>query len=421
MTTLRLELEKNGYTITEDECRADYVIVNTCSVTSFTESKTRRLLASISASAPQARILVTGCLAQQKPEEIREYKNVEWVVGNTFKNDILSILQKDRGVYHIGFDKYSGQEFRIPEAQITQPESDQLSRRTRFPIKIQEGCNFRCSYCIVPSLRGPSRSASSDQILDVCKSAIAAGYKELILTGTHIGQFGRAKSDSLTALVKQIISIEGNFRVRLSSLDPRDLNSELLELIGGDSRVCDHLHVSLQSLSEKVLRGMNRPYENLNELINQLVSFRERFPSAGLGTDLIVGFPGESQADFEVTLNNVRKINFSYAHIFRYSKRPGTPAASFPDQISEKEKTSRSAILRSAIEESRIRFIDASRSFTKKIIVESENPVRGLTSNYLHVEIKNTKGVRNTWLDVMVISNSQDRYCQAQPVTCEVV
>jgi threonylcarbamoyladenosine tRNA methylthiotransferase MtaB len=417
MSTLRSQLEKNGYIIIENIEDADIVIVNTCAVTSFTETKTRKLLLGISSSAPAARILVTGCLAQQKPEELKELPNVQWIVGNLFKNDIVDIINKENGVFHSSLDNVSSESLSLDNVTVVPLENDADGfSRTRFPVKIQEGCNFRCSYCIVPSLRGASRSASGDSIVAVCKKAIDAGYKELVLTGTHIGQFGDSNTESLLDLLNKMVVLDGDFRIRLTSLDPRDINDELLQIIGGHPKICDHLHVSLQSLSGPVLKGMHRPYVNLETLIQKIINFRNTFPYAGLGTDLIVGFPGEKDDHFNETLENVKRIQFSYAHIFRYSIRPQTIAATLPEQVPEIEKTRRSDILRAVIDDSRKKFLQNSKGILKRIIVESENPLRGLTSNYIHVEVQNTECRRNTWLNISVISDNPGRYCLAQPV-----
>lgn len=412
MVTLRIQLEKNGYAFTDSVHDADYIIVNSCAVTASTESKTRRLLSALSSSAPQAKILITGCLAQQKPSELKSLLNVHWVVGNTFKNDIVSIISHDDGVFHDTFSNPVSI-LDLDTSDVATPFDE--NGKTRFPLKIQEGCNFRCSYCIVPSLRGPSRSASFESVLELGKKAVAAGYKELVFTGTHIGQFG-GNDYTLERLLKEMCRLDGDFRVRLSSLDPRDVSDELLDLIISNERICDHLHISFQSLSPKVLELMKRPYQNLPALLQRLKDFRIALPDAGIGADFIVGHPGETEPDFQDSVDMIRTVEFSYAHIFRYSVRPGTDAAMMPEQVTESVKTSRSEILQTVIDESRIGFLKKIDGITKKIIVESENPVRGLTSNYIHVEIPLCKASRNEWLTVRLKPLTQGRYCLAEPV-----
>jgi threonylcarbamoyladenosine tRNA methylthiotransferase MtaB len=419
MATLRFQLEKEGFEVIDSVEDANFVVINSCAVTAGTETKTRRLLSTIASASADAKILITGCLAQQKPDELKAIPNVHWVVGNTYKNDILSIMQNEQGIFHSSFE--SQKLDLLPLDTVDVNALGVKGTKTRFPIKIQEGCDFSCSYCIVPALRGPSRSAHGEAVLKLFKQAICAGYKEIVLTGTHIGQYGKGCDETIVNLLRNILTFEGDFRIRLTSLDPRDLSDELLELFVSNDRLCDHLHVSLQSLSYEVLEKMNRPYENLEEILKRLINFKKMLPNAGIGVDLIVGHPGESEENFYETINNVQKIGFSYAHIFRYSMRPGTAAATLPEQVTETEKTSRSIILRDAIEMGRSAFIKKMVGITKRIIVESELPVRGLTSNYLHVEIPDFKALRNTWLDVSVSGDVQGRYFLAEPVMCEVV
>lgn len=411
---MRFRLLQQGYRIVDDLQDAQLIIINTCTVTSSTESKTKRLIKAISGQNPSAKILLTGCLAQQKPSELKNLNSVFWVVGNTEKDQIPFILENDGGIFQHPFSldipQLSIKTCQIPSAKV------QAGFKTRFPLKIQEGCNNCCSYCIVPSVRGPSRSAEFSHVLSAFCSAVTAGFKEIVLTGTHIGQFAKEQNESLLELLKEIISIDGDFRVRLSSLDPRDLSDEILQLVGSNKKICDHLHISVQSFSEKVLRTMNRPYSDVDQLVRSLSAFRRSFPSAGLGADFIVGFPGETNKDFELTMERVSIVGFSYAHIFRFSARPGTSAASMPEQISDSVKSNRSNQLRMLINQSRGEFLNKNRTVSKKIIVESESPVRGLTSNYIHVEIPGLSRDSNSWMDVKVHETINGRFHLAQPV-----
>ncbi len=411
---MRFTLLLQGYRIVDDLQEAQIIIINTCTVTASTESKTKRLIKAISDQNPSAKILLTGCLAQQKPSELKDLDSVFWVVGNTEKDQILSILEKGGGIFQHSFSHEIAQ-LSIKTSLIPSAK-DQAGFRTRFPLKIQEGCNYRCSYCIVPSVRGPSRCAEFAHVLSAFGSAVEAGFKEIVLTGTHIGQFAKEQNESLLELLREIISIDGDFRVRLSSLDPRDLSDEILQLVGSNKKICDHLHISVQSFSEKVLRAMERPYSDVDKLVSRLSAFRRSFPSAGLGADFIVGFPGETSRDFELTMERVSMVGFSYAHIFRFSARPGTSAISLTGKISDTVKSNRSNDLRKLINLSRDDFINKNRTVSKKIIVESESPVRGLTSNYIHVEIPGLRRDCNSWLDVKVDETVNGRFHLAQPV-----
>jgi threonylcarbamoyladenosine tRNA methylthiotransferase MtaB len=265
-------------------------------------------------------------------------------------------------------------------------------------------------------LRGPARSWKCNQVVDLCRNAIHEGYKEIVLTGTHIGQFRDRDGDGFLQLLKKIISIDGDFRVRLSSLDPRDLTEELLELVGAHPRVCNHLHISVQHFDNKILNAMQRGDTNSQGTVSLLKKFRSSFPFAGLGADFIVGFPGETQQQFNYLLKTVEECAFSYAHVFRFSSRPGTVAEALPDKVTETIKMDRSESLREAITISRKEFLHRCSSIPHRIIVESERPLRGLTANYLHVQIDSGSAKHNSWLDVKINGIENSRYCLATAV-----
>ena len=399
MDALAFRLVEQGLRVVERIDEADLVIVNTCSVTAVTEAKTRRFLRQVSRSAPEAGICVTGCLAQQKAHELKRQPNVRWVVGNALKDDIPRIIAHEKyGVFWQPLTSNRPSSLKIPAAPIFY----NVARRTRFSIKVQEGCDFRCAYCIVPLLRGGCRSAPLAEVHTACLKAIDAGFKEIVLTGTHIGQYRDAEGEGLTSLIESIIAIPGDYRVRLSSLDPRDLSAGLVDLVATDPRLCRHLHVSVQSLSQKVIESMGRGAADSASITETLRDARRKFPELGIGGDFIVGFPGETDASFEETLDRVEKIGFSYGHVFRYSKRPMTAAAEFPGQIDEKEKRRRAERLRAVLDGCRLAFIESCASSVQRIVVEVEEPLCGLSSNYLHIVATGAKVPRNSWCTVMI-------------------
>jgi len=406
MSALRAELLHIGFSVVDKVADAGIIILNTCSVTSFTESKTKRLINSLSREAPNARILVTGCFAQQHGESLLKYTNVEWVVGNGDKHRIVDIIKSKNGIYLSDINSDNGF---LGNDTVLGP--DEIGR-TRFSIKIQEGCDYRCAYCIVPSLRGRSRSAPMDRLTDIFKRAVDKGYKEIVLTGTHIGQY----QYGLEHLLDEFLKISGDYRIRLSSLDPRDLTDSLVALIGAGGRICDHLHVSVQSLCADVLSRMERPHMDIDALAGRLREFRVRYPYAGLGADFIVGHPGETDAMFEVTLRRAAETGFSYGHVFRYSRRGGTKSAQMPDQISESVKTSRSAALRAALEESREKFLSAQFGHPLNIIVENKNPIRGVGGNYIKVEIPKISAPKNSWMRVTLLTGGVG-YCMGKKLS----
>jgi threonylcarbamoyladenosine tRNA methylthiotransferase MtaB len=438
---LRAEFLSLGYSVVDDIEKADVVVVNTCSVTLHAESKTRRFIRSLSSAAPAAKILVTGCFAQQHGVLIQKYPGVEWVVGNADKHRIPSIIAASgSGAYLSDIDTGSPVFW---SDNVTDPTA---SGRTRFSLKIQEGCDFRCAYCVVPMLRGPSRSAPKGRLVDTFKKAVDKGYKEIVLTGTHIGQYsqfiggdcisaveltddaavaefnvnqcGRSQSGEqkggLEALLTEFLKVGGDYRIRLSSVDPRDLTDTLMAMVGENPRVCDHLHVSVQSMCAEVLSRMDRPYGDLDLLTERLRGFREKYPAAGLGADFVVGHPGESDAMFEATLRGVGAVGFTYGHVFRYSKRLGTKSAKMPGQIAESVKKRRSAALLELLRKSRENFLSLLFACPLYIIVESEGPVVGVSGNYIRVEVPGVMATRNTWMRVVVTGERRGGYCVAE-------
>ncbi len=420
MTALSARLAEEGYQVVDVTGEAQIIILNTCSVTGATESKTRRFLKTLSDAAPQAKICVTGCLAQQDPEMLLQSKGVSWVVGNSCKNNIAQLLRTSPGGIHTTVLSDTASHALEVATTVAAPDAPG-NQRTRFSVKIQEGCDFHCSYCIVPHLRGPSRSARQEEVVAVCRKAITLGYKELILTGTHIGQFTDGGGEGLAVLLEKLIGISGDFRIRLSSLDPRDCTDELLGLVGASGKICDHVHVSLQSCSPGILAAMQRPVDATLACLERLKNFRRNYPLTGIGADLIVGFPGETTGAFEETTGATEALELSYAHVFRFSPRPGTAAACMTNTVPEPEKTTRSAILRDLVGKSRSHFIKKIEPVPQRIIVESVFPVRGLTSNFLHVELPGGEVNCNTWMEVTVrAAPLHGRYCPAQPVLHKV-
>lgn len=410
MTGLSAALESAGYQIIEDADQADIIVVNTCSVTGTAESKTKRLIKSLAKAHPEAGVLVTGCLAQQMPEELGRIRGIRWVVGNACKKDIVSIIESGRtGIFHAPLTKGD-----IPPAVfhacIDTPAAKK--NRTRFHLKIQEGCALQCSYCIVPLLRGPSRSLPHGQVLETEERAIQAGYKEIVITGTHIGQYKSGAGYGLIDLVNDMVRVSGEYRIRLSSLDPRECTEELLDRIRKEPKLCKHLHISVQSFSQPVLERMHRKYHEYDAFLERLAAFRAVCPDAGIGGDFIVGFPQETREMFETTLNAVTAIGFSYGHVFRFSPRPLTAAARMDGQVDEKVKTERGAVLRVCLQKLRAGFIGRQLGTTAHtIIVEREMPAEGMTSNYIRVKIPGTRAPRNTWQQVVLSEYNQEKNC----------
>ena len=397
LAVLQSALQTDNYSIVDDMVDADIVIVNSCTVTAHTEKKTRRLLQTIRKKYPDKKIMVTGCLAQQSPTLLRQ-ESADWVVGNTYKYDIPAIIANNQaGVFHAAVNGSSACLTMAPVYAYTAQ-----SPRVRLTIKIQEGCNHACAYCIVPQVRGTARSAVLTAISETVRRAVDLGYRELVLSGTHIGQYvDEASGTRLDEMVASLSEINGDFRIRLSSLDPRELSDNLLDLIAHHPRICRHLHVSLQHLSADVLRGMGRFSDQDEQSFERLTLFRQQYPNVGLGADLMVGFPGETERDFELLCQGVGALRLSYAHVFKYSCRPGTAAMQMDDQVPEELKTMRSLVLKSGVAHSRAQFMCGCLGMSERILSETMQPVSGLTSNYLRLTLPEN-GTKNCWHDVII-------------------
>ncbi|MCL1948027.1 MAG: tRNA (N(6)-L-threonylcarbamoyladenosine(37)-C(2))-methylthiotransferase MtaB [Chitinivibrionia bacterium] len=391
------QFRANGYNIIYDESNfnlADFIVVNTCSVTQTSENKNVRFINSLKKKYPQAKIIATGCLAQQNSPKL---KTVDFLVGNTKKNEIFDIIKREKNGVFIE---------NINEKNILQLpdfiENPQTSDRTRFSIKIEEGCNSFCSYCIVPYLRGTPKSANFDEIISLAKNAIYLGYNEIVLTGTHIGQYANSQKTFLD-IAESLISADKNIRIRLSSMNPVDCDEKLFEFMIKNPQICRHLHIAVQSLSADVLTAMNRKSDAIKNLFENLKKYRNSLPNLNLGGDFLVGFPNESKNCFLETCENIIKFNFNYGHIFSYSPRPNTPAAEMKNQIDEKTKKQRSEILRKIISEQKEKFANLQIGKREKIIIEKDGELNGITGNYLRVKgEKNPKFKKNKIVEVVL-------------------
>lgn len=283
------------------------------------------------------------------------------------------------------------------------------SDRTRWAIKIQEGCNNRCSYCIVPQLRGPSKSATHSDVVAAVHSAAQAGYKEIVLTGTHIGDYHTATIPDLAALVKEILAEPYDFRLRLSSLDPQELTDEIIDLIGTHPRMCAHVHVCIQHAHAEVLARMNRTGISSSALHKLLIAIRQKYPHVNIGADCIVGFCGETPQEFDYLCSFVKSVGFGYGHVFRYSVRPGTESQEMVDDVPASVSTLRSEKLREIFAETRLRFIASQALSRQVVIVEKGTEVVGLTANFLRVIVPVGSAQRNDSLDVILTDRCDDK------------
>lgn len=363
-TQLMIEnlLVDKRFEITRKIDEADVFVVNTCVVTEKAENESKKLIRKFSL---KGRVVVTGCLPEKESPGYSEIPYLKLKDEKNIRNVILSLFGE------------AGSNFSYRESIRS------FYGRTRAFIKVQEGCNRFCSYCIVAYLRGKVRSKKIKDVIREVEEVISNGYKEIVLTGTQIGLYGFERNENLVSLIREITKIPANFRVRLSSIDPEFIDEPLIDVMKGE-KVCPHLHLSLQSGSNKILKLMRRRY-TVEEFLKKVEMFKKKVKNATVTTDIIVGFPGESKEDFNLTVNVVKKAGFIRLHIFPYSKREGTLAAKFKNEVPKKVIKEREIMLKEMVR--KVMKEEINKFIGKKLMVLNERKNSGYTENYIKVEL----------------------------------
>lgn len=411
-----------GYEIVDFNKPADIYLINTCVVTNTGQRKSRQIINRAVRNHPLSLVVVTGCYPQTAADEVRAIEGVDVIIGNQERGRIVelveeSLLSKESKVLDNVQKMTVDTKF---EELGVGTETD----KTRAFLKIQEGCNQYCTYCIIPYARGPLRSRSLDSIREEVGKLVAAGYKEVVLIGIHLGCYGKelvknGEHITLYDAVQAALSVEGVRRLRLGSLESVEVEPRLLELMANEPRLCKHLHLPLQSGCDKILKAMHRPYDTAR-FQALLKDIRAQVPDVAITTDIIVGFPGETEEDFATTLEFARQCGFAKMHIFPYSKRKGTPAESMPDQVDEAVKSERAARLAAVDEELHQEMLQSMLGKTEEVLFEQPVDVgymEGLCGPYLRVvvpaspelagEICQVKitGVQDDWLRGEILEN----------------
>ena len=425
---LERQFEEHGLERAATAARASVVVLNTCTVTTGADHDARAAIRRVRRQNPDARIVVTGCYAQRAPEEIAALPGVSLVVGNSHKHQLAEIvLRGSAGSDEIrpNFVSLSqlteNRELRTENSVfvsdifahtqlLAAPVFDAANERTRPNLKVQDGCDNRCSFCVIPFVRGQSRSLGIDRIVREVNTLVEAGYREVVISGINLGRWGRdldfsgqpsafsqprtTNDQRLPALIRAILSETALEKLRISSVEPMDWSDELISLIASSPRIAKHAHVPLQSASDAVLRRMHRKYRpwHYREKIEKI---RSAMPDAAIGADVMVGFPGETDAEFEATRRMIEDLPFTYLHVFTYSPRPGTPAASMKNQVPVQVARERNRILRDLASEKKLAFM---RSFVGKTLdAITLNVIGGdddgefteaLTDNYLKLRLR---------------------------------
>lgn len=419
---LRRELLASGLALAAGHASADVVLLNTCTVTAAADSQAREAVRKIRRENPAARIVVTGCYAQRAPEELAALEGVAWVIGNSRQAEIpglvrgllapaaaadfVPLAQLDdalslaRGPAKI----LTGDIFAQTTVPIA-PAALLAGDRTRPILKIQDGCNNRCSYCVIPFVRGRSRSLPPDVVVDEARKLDMAGAKEIVLSGINLGSYGRDLTPraELSGVVRRILGETGLAQLRFSSIEPQDITGDFVSLVAGTARLAPHFHVPLQSGSDRILRAMRRWYR-AGHYAERVQLIRRLLPDAAIGADVIVGFPGESDADFQATAEFIERLPFTYLHVFSFSPRPGTATASPGDAVPHGAIRERARALRALAQEKSAAFRASQAGRTLRALTlnrRGEGWTEALTGNYLKLRVTGRRPA-NEWCEVCV-------------------
>lgn len=395
--------QKKGYEITDFDNFADIYIINTCTVTNFGDKKSRQMIRRAKRINPNAVVVATGCYAQVFPKEVENIEGVNIVIGTKDRGKIVEIIEEYKSENVV----LNNVESIMKEKAFENLKINNLKDRTRAYIKIQEGCNRFCSYCIIPYARGPARSRTPYETIEEVKAVAKRGYKEIVLTGIHVASYGidlKDKNTSLIKIIKDIHEIESIERIRLSSLEPCIINADFLNMAKSMPKLCDHFHLSLQSGCDRTLSRMNRKYTS-KEYENAVNMIRKFYNDAAVTTDVIVGFPGETESDFNESVEFVKSIKLAKIHVFPYSPKRGTPAAVYENQISNDIKKQRTHKMLEISEELNKEFLNRQKGNIKSVLFErciSKDIYEGHTKNYIMVRSEIKENAVNNTLNVKI-------------------
>lgn len=418
-------LEEDGYEVVTFEEKADVYIVNTCSVTNIADRKSRQMLHRAKKLNPDSIVVAVGCYVQTAGEEALKAENIDLCIGNNHKGRIAEILQnfleeKNKNMVISNLSQMKSYD---------DMEIDRANDHTRVFIKIQDGCNQYCTYCIIPYARGNTRSRKPEDVIDEIKKLASEGYKEFVITGIHLSSYGtdfiyddikadRFMPDTLLTLLENIAAIDGVERIRLGSLEPRIIDDEFCRRLSLIKKICPHFHLSLQSGSDSVLKRMNRHYD-ANDYFERTKILRKYFEHPGITTDVIVGFPGETPEEFEESRAFVEKVEFFETHIFKYSRRKGTIADKMKGQLTDSVKSERSDVLESLEKKQSKEFREYYIGKTVSVLFEESKVINdkkyyvGHTPEYVKVAVESECELENVIKDVIVESLLSEEYLLA--------
>lgn len=404
-----LELERD---------RADLCIINTCTVTHKASMQSRQAARQAIRKHPDAVVIVTGCYAQTEPDAIRKIKGVHHIIPHRDKDRIPALAASLLKTITVAKIDSNAHDFENTAVALTPPKVTGANKTRPF-LKIQDGCDAFCSYCIVPHARGSSRSVAPTDVLEQLTLFKKGGYREVVLTGIHLGRYGRdlRPPTTLYELLEQIRQRQYMDRLRLSSIEPLELTRDIIRIVaeseGTDSEICRHFHIPLQSGDDAILTKMNRPYRR-RAFQDLVLDIRKVLPDAGIGCDVLIGFPGETEKAFENTFELIRELPLTYLHVFPFSSREGTPASHFPDKVPQQVVKERCSRVRELGQHKRKAFLNSQAGCSTKVLVENRRDrrtgrLKGISANYITVLVEGGDDLMNTFQEVCLTGLHDDQ------------
>ena len=389
-STISRDLIEFGYEKVSYNKIADVYVINTCSVTENADREARKLIRQAKSRNPNSIIAVIGCYAQLKPDNISSIEGVNLVLGTADKFKLLEYLEK----VEIGTIPFISKKL-ISDVNEFRP-SYSIGDRTRTYLKIQDGCDYNCSFCTIPIARGKSRNESIKNTIEVAKKIVSNGIKEIVLTGVNIGDFGKSTGESFKDLIARMDELKGLKRVRMSSIEPNLISDQIIELCNSSKKFMPHYHIPLQSGSDTILKSMKRRY-NTELYLSKIKKIKDANPATCIGADVIVGYPNESKSDFLNTYEFISDLDISYLHVFPYSRREGTQAINIENPVSNDEKSNRSKMLRVLSDKKRFSFNKLFLGSSREVLFENQTNGKavGYTDNYIKVEVPTNQILTN--------------------------
>lgn len=409
---MREDMLRNGFEESADKTLADITIVNSCTVTSVSDAKNRKIINKIRRENPDGIIILTGCMPQAFPDKEENFENCDIVLGNAKRAELIPALYDflENRNKNISISQHTGKDEKFENLSVSS-----MGEHTRAFIKIEDGCNRFCSYCIIPFARGRVRSKSLEDLKSELETIAANGYKEVVLVGINLSAYGQGEDFNLADAVDCACNTEGIERVRLGSVEPEQMDEEMIKRLAVHPEFCPQFHLSLQSGCDNTLKTMNRHYDTAeySEIVSNI---RKTFENSSITTDVMVGFAGETEEDFEASMNFVKSIGFAKVHVFPYSQRKGTVADKLPDQIAPSIKEQRAKLMGELVNASRAEFLDSQVGRTEDVLVERmrHGYLEGYTKNYSPIHIISDDDTLCGKIVRVKITEAKDDFCNAE-------